>query len=176
VASVGKVDPLDDRVPFAQREVELGLLDVDRDAREGPVLSAMIEMQMAVDDRAHRGRIELRGAERFTDIAAARSVILGDPFVALTHAGIDEDDAIAIAVQTLPPFLYAGLRFLLAGVILAGWLAFRGVDLRVSRRELQGAAVVGILMLSVANGLVVLAERTVPSGVAALIVASIPLW
>ena len=84
--------------------------------------------------------------------------------------------AIAVAVQTLPPFLYAGLRFLLAGLILAGWLAFRGVDLRVTRRELQGAAVVGILMLSVANGLVVLAERTVPSGVAALIVASIPLW
>jgi len=84
--------------------------------------------------------------------------------------------AIAIAVQTLPPFLYAGLRFLLAGVILTGWLASRGVDLRVSRRELRGAAVVGILMLSVANGLVVLAERTVPSGVAALIVASIPLW
>jgi drug/metabolite transporter (DMT)-like permease len=84
--------------------------------------------------------------------------------------------AIAIAVQTLPPFLYAGLRFLLAGLILAAWLGFRGVDLRVTRRELQGAAVVGILMLSVANGLVVLAERTVPSGVAALIVASIPLW
>src|SRR5207244_8887459 len=50
------------------------------------------------------------------------------------------------------------------------------VDLRISRRELAGAAVVGILLLSVANGLVVLAERTVPSGVAALIVASIPLW
>src|SRR5256885_10737172 len=82
----------------------------------------------------------------------------------------------ASGAQTLPPFLYAGLRFLLAGLILAGWLAFRGVDLRVTRRELQGAAVVGILMLSVANGLVVLAERTVPSGVAALIVASIPLW
>jgi len=44
------------------------------------------------------------------------------------------------------------------------------------RRELAGAAAVGILLLTVANGLVVLAERTVPSGVAALIVASIPLW
>src|SRR5205807_1304752 len=71
--------------------------------------------------------------------------------------------------------LYAGLRFLLAGLLLTAWLAFRGVELRVSRRELGGAAVVGILMLCVANGLVVLAERTVPSGVAALIVASIPL-
>ena len=84
--------------------------------------------------------------------------------------------AIAIAVETLPPLLYAGLRFGLAGLLLAGWLAFRGVDLRISRRELAGAATVGILLLALANGLVVLAERTVPSGVAALIVASIPLW
>jgi drug/metabolite transporter (DMT)-like permease len=84
--------------------------------------------------------------------------------------------AIAIAVETLPPLLYAGLRFLLAGLLLAGWVAFRGVDLRISRRELAGAAAVGILLLAVANGLVVLAERTVPSGVAALIVASLPLW
>src|SRR2546422_2788266 len=84
--------------------------------------------------------------------------------------------AIAIAVQTLPPLLYAGLRFALAGLLLSGWLAFRGVDLRISRRELAGAAAVGILLLTVANGLVVLAERTVPSGVAALIVGSIPLW
>jgi len=60
--------------------------------------------------------------------------------------------------------------------MLAAWLALRGVDLRISRRELGGAAAVGILMLAGGNGLVSLAERTVPSGVAALIVASIPLW
>ena len=84
--------------------------------------------------------------------------------------------AIAIAVKTLPPLFYSGVRFALAGLILAAWLAFRGVDLRVSRREIAGAAVVGTLMLAVANGLVNVAERTVPSGVAALIVASIPLW
>jgi drug/metabolite transporter (DMT)-like permease len=84
--------------------------------------------------------------------------------------------AIAIAVQTLPPFLYSGVRFTLAGLILAGWLAFRRVDLRISRRELGGAAAVGILMLAGGNGLVNLGEQTVPSGVAALIVASIPLW
>src|SRR5256885_12473666 len=84
--------------------------------------------------------------------------------------------AIAIAVQTLPPLFYSGIRFGLAGLILAAWLAFRRVDLRVSRRELAGAAIVGTLMLSIANGLVNVAERTVPSGVAALIVASIPLW
>src|SRR5438128_1547867 len=84
--------------------------------------------------------------------------------------------SIAIAVQTLPPLLHAGIRFVLAGLLLAAWLAFRRVDLRVSRRELGGAAAVGMLMLAGGNGLVSLAERTVPSGVAALIVASIPLW
>ena len=84
--------------------------------------------------------------------------------------------AIAIAVQTLPPLFYSGIRFGLAGLILTAWLAIRGVDLRVSWRELGGAAAVGTLMLAIANGLVNVAERTVPSGVAALIVASIPLW
>jgi drug/metabolite transporter (DMT)-like permease len=84
--------------------------------------------------------------------------------------------AIAIAVKTLPPLFYSGVRFASAGLILTAWLAFRGVDLRVSRRELAGAAIVGTLLLALANGLVNVAERTVPSGVAALIVASIPLW
>lgn len=84
--------------------------------------------------------------------------------------------AIAIAVQTLPPLFYSGVRFGSAGLLLTAWLAFRGVDLRVSRRELAGAAIVGTLLLAIANGLVNVAERTVPSGVAALIVASIPLW
>src|SRR2546428_9901711 len=84
--------------------------------------------------------------------------------------------AIAVAVQTLPPLFYSGIRFALAGLLLAAWLAFRRVDLRISRRELGGAAAVGMLMLAGGNGLVSVAERTVPSGVAALIVASIPLW
>ena len=84
--------------------------------------------------------------------------------------------AIAIAVQTLPPLFYSGVRFALAGLILAAWLTIRRVDLRVSRRQLGGAAAVGILLLAGGNGLVNVGERTVPSGVAALIVASVPLW
>jgi drug/metabolite transporter (DMT)-like permease len=84
--------------------------------------------------------------------------------------------AIAIAVQSLPPLFYSGIRFSTAGLLLAAWLAFRGVDLRVTRRELGGAAAVGTLLLAGGNGLVNIGERTVPSGVAALIVASIPLW
>jgi drug/metabolite transporter (DMT)-like permease len=83
---------------------------------------------------------------------------------------------IAIAVQTLPPLFYSGVRFALAGLILAAWLALRGVDLKITRRELIGAATVGTLMLAIANGLLNIAERTVPSGIAALIIASVPLW
>ena len=79
-------------------------------------------------------------------------------------------------MQTLPPLASAGLRFITAGLLMCAWLAFRGASLRVSRKQLRGAATVGLLLLAGGNGLVVLAERTVPSGVAALIVASIPLW
>lgn len=86
--------------------------------------------------------------------------------------------AIAIAVQTLPPLLSAGIRFLLAGVLLSAWLVARHGwrMLRIDRTELGGAALVGALLLAGGNGLVVLAERTVPSGLTALVVASVPLW
>jgi drug/metabolite transporter (DMT)-like permease len=86
--------------------------------------------------------------------------------------------AIAIAVQTLPPLFSAGLRHLLAGTLLGGWLVLRQGrrSLRVERAELGGAALVGALLLGGGNGLVVLAERTVPSGLTALVVASVPLW
>ena len=83
--------------------------------------------------------------------------------------------AIAIAVQTLPPLLSAGLRFCIAGLILLGVIAVRR-GLRVGRSEILGAAIVGLLLLVGGNGFVVLAERTVPSGLAALIIASVPLW
>lgn len=86
--------------------------------------------------------------------------------------------AIAIAVETLPPLLSAGIRFLFAGSLIVAWLAVRGqgATLRVTRTQLGGAALVGTLLLASGNGLVVLAERTVPSGLAALVVASVPLW
>ena len=83
--------------------------------------------------------------------------------------------AIAITVQTLPPLLSAGLRFCVAGVVLLGIVAVRR-GLHVGRQQLVGAAVVGLLLLVGGNGFVVLAERTVPSGLTALIIASVPLW
>ncbi|MFD9125174.1 EamA family transporter [Kitasatospora sp. NPDC059571] len=86
--------------------------------------------------------------------------------------------AIRVAVETMPPFLSAGARFLTAGALLAGLLAWRQgpAALRVRARELGSAAVVGLLLLIGGNGMVVLAERSVPSGLAALMVASVPLW
>ncbi|MHB8632050.1 MAG: EamA family transporter, partial [Candidatus Limnocylindria bacterium] len=83
--------------------------------------------------------------------------------------------AIAIAVQTLPPLFSAGLRFCVAGLVLIAFIAVRR-GLRVHREQLIGATIVGLLLLVGGNGFVVLAERTVPSGLTALIVASVPLW
>lgn len=83
--------------------------------------------------------------------------------------------AIAIAVQTLPPLFSAGLRFCLAGLVLLGFIAVRR-GARIGRQPLIGAAIVGLLLIVGGNGFVVLAERTVPSGLTALIIASVPLW
>ncbi|MFG0253183.1 MAG: EamA family transporter [Phycisphaerales bacterium JB038] len=83
--------------------------------------------------------------------------------------------AIRFAVETLPPFLMAAARFLLAGAILYP-LVRRRFPGRLTRRHWVSAAIVGTLMLLGGNGLVCWAEQEVPSGIAALLVATIPLW
>jgi drug/metabolite transporter (DMT)-like permease len=85
---------------------------------------------------------------------------------------------IRVMVETVPPLLGSGARFLVAGAIFAAVLAARrGLSaLRVSRRELASCAAVGIALLLGGNGLVAVAEQDVPSGLAALVVASVPLW
>jgi len=87
--------------------------------------------------------------------------------------------AIRVVVDAnIPPMLGMASRFLVAAAILGAALAARsGVRrLRVTRRELLGAGVVGLLLLSFGNGMVAVAEQTVPSGLAALLVAAVPLW
>lgn len=86
--------------------------------------------------------------------------------------------AIRVVVRSLPPMGAMGLRFVVAGLILAvavglgsGWRT-----LRVTRRELRAGVVIGVLLLVCGNGGVALAEKTVPSGLAALLVAAMPLW
>lgn len=83
--------------------------------------------------------------------------------------------AIRFAVETLPPFLMAGTRFLVAGALLYGWRRAIGFAAPTAV-QWRTAAVVGALMLLVGNGAVVWAEQWVESGTAALLVASVPLW
>jgi drug/metabolite transporter (DMT)-like permease len=83
--------------------------------------------------------------------------------------------AIRFGVETIPPFLMAGLRHLTAGMLLYGWLRLRGTP-PPEPRHWRAAAIVGGLLLLGGNGLVTWAEQRVPSGLAALIVASVPIW
>ena len=86
--------------------------------------------------------------------------------------------AIRVMVETMPPLLSAGARFLLAGLILLGILVARGGIGRItlSRREVLAAAGIAVLLLAGGNGLVSVAEQDAPSGLAALIIGAVPLW
>lgn len=79
------------------------------------------------------------------------------------------------AIDSFPPFMMAALRFVTAGALLYGWLRWRGVP-APRPKEWLGAAVVGTLLLAVGNAGVAYAEQSVSSGVAALMIATVPLW
>ncbi|MCG3119242.1 MAG: putative inner membrane transporter YedA [bacterium] len=83
--------------------------------------------------------------------------------------------AIRIAIETIPPFLMAGIRFLIAGAILYVWARWRGTP-PPRRAHWLAAAIVGGLLLVGGNGGVVWAEQRVPSGLTALLIATVPLW
>jgi drug/metabolite transporter (DMT)-like permease len=83
--------------------------------------------------------------------------------------------AIRFAVETMPPFLMAAIRFLIAGGILFIWRKLAG-DKVPNKIEWRSAAIIGLLLLTGGNGNVVWAEQRVASGVAALIVGSAPIW
>lgn len=82
---------------------------------------------------------------------------------------------IRLAIDSLPPLLMAGSRFLLAGLVLYGVMRLRGAP-RPDGLQWRDAAVVGALLLLAGNGAVSWAEKTVPTNIAALIIASTPLW
>ncbi|MEP6689522.1 MAG: drug/metabolite exporter YedA [Gemmatimonadaceae bacterium] len=83
--------------------------------------------------------------------------------------------AIRFAIETIPPFLMAGTRFIVAGGLLYGWTRLRG-EPTPTRRQWRSAAIVGAALLVGGNGAVTWSEQRVPSGIAALLVALIPLW
>jgi len=82
---------------------------------------------------------------------------------------------IRYAIQTIPPFVMSSVRFLIAGVILTGWAWWRGSP-APTRTQWKETAIIGGLLLVVGNGAVVWAEQRVTSGLAALLVAIVPLW
>ena len=85
--------------------------------------------------------------------------------------------AIRVVVRTMPPFAAAGLRFAVAGLAMAVvvWLVERPQRLP-TWRQWRDYSLIGALLLIGANGLVMWAEQSVPSGVTALIVATVPVW
>jgi len=83
--------------------------------------------------------------------------------------------AIRFGVDTIPPFLMAGFRFLIGGALFYFWAMFRGVSSPKKAHWLP-AIIIGALLAAGGNGLVTMAEKTVPSGIAALLVAMVPLY
>lgn len=88
-----------------------------------------------------------------------------------TYLGIE------LAGETIPPVFAAGVRFLLAGGLMGGWVLLRRgrAPFRVGRVALASAVLVGVLLLG-ANAMLFVAERDVPIGLASLLIASVPLW
>jgi drug/metabolite transporter (DMT)-like permease len=85
---------------------------------------------------------------------------------------------IAVAIESLPPFLMGVVRFTIAGSLLIAWDLLRNPGARrlPNVRQLRDSFVIGGLLLGLGNGFVAYGEQTVPSGIAAILVAMIPVW
>ncbi len=83
--------------------------------------------------------------------------------------------AISFAVETIPPFISAGIRFLVSGAILYIWQRLAGAP-APKRSEWGSASIIGLLLLLGGNGMLVWAETRIPSGISSLFIATVPLW
>jgi drug/metabolite transporter (DMT)-like permease len=91
-------------------------------------------------------------------------VIWGSTYLGIAYAG-----------ETIAPVFAASTRFIAAGALMFGVLRLRGGSWRITRRELLSCILIGALLPG-ANAILFVAERNVPSGLASLIIASVPLW
>jgi drug/metabolite transporter (DMT)-like permease len=82
---------------------------------------------------------------------------------------------IKVAIETIPPFFHAAVRFLASGIILVIWQRSAGVAMP-TRQQWISTAIIGNLLLLGGNGLVSWAEQFIPSGIAALIIGSVPIF
>src|SRR5918993_2039106 len=82
---------------------------------------------------------------------------------------------IKYAIETIPPFLMVGVRFLIAGLLLLVWCIIKKETVP-SLRSIIAISLAGVLMLFIGNAAVVYAEQYLPSGLVAILVATVPLW
>ena len=109
--------------------------------------------------------IDSKQGTRVAMALAAVYVIWGSTYLAIRYA----------LEGGFPPFLLGGVRFLIAGGLMYAFLRWRGVG-APTRAQWGNAAVMGVLLLLLGNGMVNVAEQTVSSGMTAVAVASAPLW
>lgn len=83
--------------------------------------------------------------------------------------------AIRFGIESFPPFLMAGMRFIVAGVILYGVMRYLGTP-NPTKRQWLSATAVGIMLPALGNGTVCYVQQTVSSSVAALSIATVPIW
>ena len=83
---------------------------------------------------------------------------------------------IRVVVAHMPPYIAAAIRFLIAGTSLLLYTALRGTWRPPTREQWRNAAMVGVLLMGIGNGLIMSAQRYIPSGITALMVATFPLW
>lgn len=84
--------------------------------------------------------------------------------------------AIRFTIETLPPFLSAGLRFFLAGIILYSLMKLSKAQCEIQPQHWKSSIITGAFLLVGGNGSVVTAEKYIPSGIASLFIAATPLW
>lgn len=84
--------------------------------------------------------------------------------------------AIRFAIETIPPFLMVGIRYLTAGGLLYAWVAWRGEATRPTAAQWRAALLLGGCFFLMGNGGVSWAETRIPSGITALLIAMVPLW
>lgn len=83
---------------------------------------------------------------------------------------------IRVVVEHMPPYIAAAMRFVIAGSALLAFTSLRGNWRTPSREQWLNAMIVGILLMGIGNGLIMSAQRFIPSGITALLVATFPLW
>lgn len=82
---------------------------------------------------------------------------------------------IRLAIDTIPPFLMVGLRYLISGTIIYSWRRLSG-DPAPRKVEWRSATIIGLLLLLGGNGALAWSEQRIPTGIASLFIATVPLW